>query len=282
MYAVDYNNGKLVYSLGYMRNIKELQIPLHNPLFNLHVANDAGATMFDSRIYPRKYRNRELLFLPERRSLVQKYFPNALQGLQCLTRRDSGYYPAYIHDGEYVKDALAAEATLREINGLLDAHYGVPAEVLEAASPVQEYPEYKSETDILLADMGLEVSPDYHDGLPQSSDAEIENMPQTLDALPPDILPAAQHAMITLGILHRLKREELPYSEDFGFDATRYWGPELTIDRIRLLVEHMGHIADVSLTPSRVVANEKLLPVAQFFQVGSQLTNDLMKKVYNY
>ncbi len=144
-------------------------------------------------------------------------------------------------------------------------------------SEEKQYPEVEA----MIASLDLQVGTDDNyiqadpimSELPTPTESEIE-------ALPPDVLPSTQHALITLGILNKLPPDQLPYVGQFPWIARNMWGPALTVDRVRILIESMQDAVDKSFQPYGSVTNYDLVPVAQFFDIGSRLTSGVFRQLY--
>ena len=266
----------------------EINLMLNDELSQLHHVNTAGAQLFDFKLFPRKYKRPEYLFKPHMIEPVQDFFPTVLQGLSYTTRIDDPNYPAYLHDGKYVSDALSQhqdrKSAVADIEQLLDAAFGLveqtqfEKDVLEEAEGQNQKP--SSEIDALIASLGMEVAEGYDDGLgPIGRDAMAADDNEIgVEKLRREILPSTQHALITLGILNRLPADQLPYADEFPLVARNMWGKNLTVDRVRIIVEKMEQSARIALRNGHI-SNYDLVPVAQFFDIGSRLTTGIYRQI---
>ena len=238
----------------------------NDPLHQLHYLNKAGAQIFDYRLFPKNYVHPEFLFEPAKANAVKGFFRTVQDGLRYTTRKDDPNYPAYIHDGKYVHDALQQR---RDYNILLDDIDRLLEETLNDPDREKTTPFVSDSEEKQYPEVEAMIASE----LPTPTESETE-------ALPPDVLPSTQHALITLGILNKLPPDQLPYVGQFPWIARNMWGPALTVDRVRILIESMQDAVDKSFQPYGRVTNYDLVPVAQFFDIGSRLTSGVFRQLY--
>lgn len=94
----------------------------------------------------------------------------------------------------------------------------------------------------------------------------------------PLVLPSVKHAMVTIGMLNHMDLDQLPYSQQFPFEARRFWYRELTVPTMREMVEEINDRVQNCIRGGNST-NYKELPVVQFFQVGAAISDDLLKRV---
>lgn len=267
----------------------EINLMPNDELSQLHHVNTAGAQLFDFQLFPRKYKHPEYLFKPHMIQPVQDFFPTVLQGLTYTTRIDDPNYPAYLHDGKYVSDALRQQqdrkSAVEDIEQFLDEAFGLAEKTQFEKDPLEEAKgqnqKPSSEIDALIASLDMEVAEEYDDGFGPvgSTDPNLTDDNQiTVEHLHKEILPSTHHALITLGILNRLPPDQLPYADAFPLVARNMWGQNLTVDRVRIIIEKMEQSTRASLRGG-LVTNYDLVPVAQFFDIGSRLTTGIYRQI---
>lgn len=107
----------------------------------------------------------------------------------------------------------------------------------------------------------------------------FEGETQQLLGVDPLTLPSVQHTVITYGLINKISPRNLPYVNNFGEEAKRFWGRKLTVSTVREMTEDLSERVSDRLYNS-TGSNFRILPVAQYYQTGLDLSSRIVRQAY--